>query len=165
MPRKFMDLAIFHSICTLKINYTVNYLFNYKIIQHTGGMKKQFDARSNQLAPNSRFHCSSSFHLLVCTLGLTTLIAFSQSPYLNPLTCAYIYLKNSKKNKLNMEQIILDLGFYPSISQFHREKKMIIYARITWFALTVRMFAPSSLIGTIAASSHKACRSLPEYPA
>lgn len=125
MPRKFMDLAIFHSICTLKINYTVNYLFNYKIIQHTGGMKKQFDARSNQLAPNSRFHCSSSFHLLVCTLGLTTLIAFSQSPYLNPLTCAYIYLKNSKKNKLNMEQIILDLGFYPSISQFHREKRWL----------------------------------------
>uniref|UniRef100_A0A2P2M145 Uncharacterized protein n=1 Tax=Rhizophora mucronata TaxID=61149 RepID=A0A2P2M145_RHIMU len=26
------------------------------------------------------------------------------------------------------------------------------------------MFAPSSLIGIIAASSHKACKSLPEYP-
>lgn len=34
----------------------------------------------------------------------------------------------------------------------------------TWLALTVRIFVPSSLIGIIAASSHKACRSLPEYP-
>lgn len=89
-------------------------------------------------------------------------ISIPQSPYL----CIYIFLKIIKKNKLNMEKIILDLGFYSSISQYHREKKrMIIYVRITWFALTVRMFAPSSLIGIIAASSHKACRSLPEYPA
>lgn len=35
---------------------------------------------------------------------------------------------------------------------------------VTWSAFTVRMFPPSSLIGIIAASSHKACRSLPEYP-
>ena len=36
--------------------------------------------------------------------------------------------------------------------------------KLTWFALMVRMFSPSSLIGIIAASSHSACKSLPEYP-
>jgi hypothetical protein len=44
------------------------------------------------------------------------------------------------------------------------KKRDHVFSWITCFALTVRMFAPSSLIGIIAASSHKACKSLPEYP-
>lgn len=40
----------------------------------------------------------------------------------------------------------------------------IKFNKTTLFASTVRIFEPSSLIGIIAASSHKACKSLPEYP-
>lgn len=45
-----------------------------------------------------------------------------------------------------------------------RELELTDFMWVTWSAFTVRMFPPSSLIGIIAASSHKACRSLPEYP-
>ena len=101
-----------------------------------------------QLEPNSEFQRSSSSHLLLLKLGLITPIDFRKSSYLSGLTCINIthpFIKHT---------LICERSF----------KRGLDYGFDTLFAWMVRISAPSSRIGIIAASSHNACRSLPEYP-